>query len=103
LAVPVAVPLAVDVALVVLAASTVSRPPDVTEAPSAMVASASLSAMLTPTAAATLTLPSEVLADGVGVPESAPPTPDAPPSLSAKLRCWVFWLSVLPTVLLPLS
>ena len=50
---PLATPEAVEVALVVLAALTVKSPPEVTERPSGMVALASLSAMLTVTAAAT--------------------------------------------------
>ena len=68
-------PEAVEVAPVVLAALTVSVRLEVTERPSGMVASASLSAMLTATAAATLTLPSDVLAEGVDASPLESPTP----------------------------
>src|SRR5271157_2153873 len=101
LAVPEETPLALAVPPVVFSALTVSVPVAMIVSPSGMVASASLSAMFTPTAAATLTLPSEVLAEGVAASPFESPAPAESPSLSAKLRCWVFWLSVLPTVLPP--
>ena len=63
---------------------------EVTVRPSGMVASASLSAMLTLTAAATLTLPSEVLAEGVDASPLESPAPTELASVLAKFRCAVF-------------
>jgi len=96
---PEALPVAVDVALVVFDALTVKAPPvEVIERPAGIVASAWLLAMLTLTAAATLTLPSEVLAEGVAASPFESPAPAESPLLSAKLR----WLLLLLSTLLPL-